>query len=152
MDEVTSLPIEAMRAAILEVQPRLRAHPDAVGQEAFALHHHFAPGTYAREIELPAGSLVVGRIHRHAHVNVISKGYVLVATPDGAEELRAPKTFISAPGTKRVVYAVEDTVWTTVHLNEAEERDPDKLVETLTAPTFEALDAEAALAIGVDNQ
>jgi hypothetical protein len=49
-------------------------------------------------------------------------------------------TFISAPGTKRVVYAVEDTVWTTVHVSN--ETDLDKLETQLIAPTFEALAAE----------
>jgi hypothetical protein len=81
-----TLPVEATRAAILAVEREMRSRPDAVGPEAFVTRHHFAPGSYAREIEIPAGSRVVGKIHRHAHVNVISKGHVLVATPDGVAE------------------------------------------------------------------
>lgn len=78
--------------------------------------HHFAPGQYAREIFLPAGSLVVGKIHKHAHVNIISKGLVEVYTEgEGLLTLAAPLTFVSTPGSQRVVRVLEDTVWTTVH-------------------------------------
>lgn len=78
--------------------------------------HHFAPGQYAREIFLPAGSLVVGKIHKHAHVNIISKGRVEVYTEgEGLLTLAAPLTFISTTGSQRVVRVLEDTVWTTVH-------------------------------------
>ena len=85
------------------------------------LVHHFAPGLYAREILLPKDSLVVGKIHKHSHVNNISKGSVIVYTEFGMEEYHAPCQFISKPGTKRAVYALEDTVWTTYHpTNETE--------------------------------
>lgn len=53
------------------------------------LIHHFAPGLYAREIFLPKGLIIIGKIHRHAHVNTISKGHVIVATEFGTEELKA---------------------------------------------------------------
>lgn len=101
------------------------------------LNHHFAPGAYAREILLPAGSLVVGKIHKHAHINVISKGRVIVITETGMITMEAPYTFVSAPGTKRVVFAVEDTVWTTVHVTT--ETDLEKLEEEIIAPSYEAL-------------
>ena len=141
--DIAHTPIEFVREIILEVERQMRARPDAVGPEAFVTRHHFAPGTYAREIELPAGSRVVGKIHRESHVNVISKGHCLVATPDGGvEELCAPFTFISAPGTKRVVWALADTVWTTIHANPANVTDLDKLEAQLISPTFEALAAD----------
>lgn len=92
---------------------------DCLDEKDFVTRHHFAPGQYAREIELPAGKVVIGKIHKHAHVNVISKGKVLVFTEgEGVLELKAPITFISSPGTKRVVYALWDTVWTTVHVTD----------------------------------
>jgi hypothetical protein len=68
---------------------------------------------------LPAGLVVVGKIHKHAHINVISKGRVQVFTEqEGVLELAAPCTFVSSPGTKRVVYVLEETVWTTVHVTD----------------------------------
>lgn len=104
----------------------------------FPLVHHFAPGTYAREIRLPAGSLVVGKIHKHAHVNVLSQGRVAVYTESrGPEEFSAPRTWVSDPGTKRVVYTHEDAVWTTIHHNPHDERDTDAIENFVIAKTFE---------------
>lgn len=77
--------------------------------------HHFAPGTYAREIFMPAGTVIVGKVHRHSHVNVVSAGAAIVLTEFGCEEVVAPTTFVSKPGTQRVVVVLEDMVWTTVH-------------------------------------
>jgi len=89
------------------------------------LKHYFAPvvdeygcGTYAREIHLPKGSLVVGKIHRHSHINIISKGVVSVVTEYGKKYYTAPCTFVSEVGLKRAVLVEEDTIWTTVHLTQ----------------------------------
>lgn len=84
----------------------------------FPLKHHFAPGLYAREIFIPAGSVIVGKIHKHGHLNCISRGRVRVQTEFGFDILDAtesPIVFISEPHTKRVVYAETDTIWTTYH-------------------------------------
>ncbi len=97
----------------------LQSHVGEMDQIECQVNHHFAPGNYAREILIQAGTLVIGKIHKHAHVNVISKGRVSVATEDGVEELEAPITFISQPGTKRAVLALEDTIWTTIHPTES---------------------------------
>ena len=87
-----------------------------VAVEDFPIRHHFAPYTYAREMEMPAGSIVVGHRHRVSHVAVLSQGKVAVYTEfDGAVVLTAPCTFVSRPGTKRVLCALEDSVLTTVH-------------------------------------
>lgn len=107
--------------------------------------HHFAPGSYAREILLPAGSLVVGKIHHHSHVNVISQGECYVLTEDGVKHLKAPLTFVSLAGTKRVVYSVTDVVWTTIHVTE--ETDLEKIEAHVIAPTYNDLDK--SLLIGV---
>lgn len=87
--------------------------------ESCPVLHHFAPGAYAREMLLPKGMCVVGKIHKHAHVNVISQGCVTVFTEnEGVLTLVSPYTFVSTPGTKRAVFAHEDTVWTTVHVTD----------------------------------
>ncbi|OTG65837.1 hypothetical protein [Acinetobacter silvestris] len=93
----------------------LQKHLLEFEQVDIPVEHHFAPGNYARECFLPAGSVVIGKVHRHAHVNVISKGKVTVATSEGIRDYEAPITFISEPGTKRALIVHEDTVWTTVH-------------------------------------
>lgn len=86
------------------------------------LQHTFAPGSYARTIAVPAGTFAVGKIHKHAHLNIVSRGLVTVVTEFGRETIDArglPVIFTSQAGSKRVVYAHTDVVWTTVHLTES---------------------------------
>jgi len=128
----------AIRANILALEAAMRP----MEQIDCPLQHHYAPGLYAREILLPAGSLVVGKIHKHAHINVISQGIAIVVTEFGRQRLIAPYTFVSEPGTKRTVIAETDVIWTTIHTNDDECRDPDALVERLTAPDYDVLALE----------
>ena len=87
--------------------------------------HHFAPGLYAREMHVPAGVLLTGKIHRHAHLNVMSAGSAVLVNESGRQVVTAPYSFVSAPGTKRAFYAIEDMVWTTFH--PTDETDLDKI-------------------------
>lgn len=100
--------------------------------------HYFSNGLYCREITIPAGTLLTGKIHLTEHVNIVSKGDISVMTENGIERVKAPATLISKPGTKRVGYAHEETVWTTIHANPSNEQDLVKLEEKLIAPSHEA--------------
>lgn len=97
--------------------------------------HQFAEGLYAREITIPKGTLLTGKIHRTEHINIISKGDISVLTEDGVKRIKAPCTIISKPGTKRVGYAHEDTVWTTIHATN--ETDVEKIEAQLIANSHE---------------
>ena len=129
----------ASRDGILEMQEILTKVPGHVtvdnSETLFPLKHRFANGVYAREILLPEDTVVVGRIHRHAHLNVISKGHVSVLTEHGVEEYFAPCTFISGAGTKRVVYAHEDTIWTSFHGTRY--TDVDQAVADIVCDSYE---------------
>lgn len=119
------------------------------GADQCHLTHHFAPKVYGREILLPAGSDVVGKIHRHAHLNVIVKGRALVATEFGSHEVKAGDIFVSEPGTKRAVHAIEDTVWMTIHPNEADTQDLEQIEEYVIAPSYDALSFEDTKKVGL---
>jgi len=116
-------------------------------EEKCTLTHHFVPinekygcGTYGREIFLPKGALVVGKIHRHPHLNFILKGKVSVNTEYGKKYFQAPCTFVSEPGLKRAVYAEEDTIWVTVHQTEhIGEEHLDKIEDEVISPTYEEI-------------
>lgn len=102
--------------------------------------HHFSKGIYAREILIPKGTTLTGKIHRTEHLNIISQGDISVLTEQGIKRIRAPFTMVSLPGTKRVGYAHEDTVWTTIH--GTEETDLDKLEAELIAESHAALSVD----------
>lgn len=135
------LPIdpEQFRGSVLDLQAELLKFP----QIDPPLKHHFAEGSYAREMLIPAGAVIIGKIHRHAHVNVISKGRIFVATEFGSEILEAPLTFVSHPGTKRCVYALTDVVWTTIHVTD--ETDLAKVEDIVICRDYETFERERRL-------
>jgi hypothetical protein len=99
--------------------------------------HYFAPGLYVREMLIPAGTRIVGKIHKHAHFNDISRGTVHVFTEFGKETYHAPVRFTSIAGTKRAVYAETETVWTTYH--PTEETDLEKIEDEVIAKDYSEL-------------
>lgn len=141
----TEIAARTARAEIMRIQRECQALPDGHRMdESPPLRHGFAPGIYAREIHLPKDSLVVGRIHRFEHMSIISKGKVTVFTEFGEETIEAPAMFVSPAGTKRVVYAHEDTIWTTVHPNQDNVTDVDKLENIYTSADY----AELGMVVG----
>ena len=109
--------------------------------------HHFSPlveeygcCTYAREMLLPKGTLIIGKIHKHRHLNFIMKGKVSVSTEFGKKEIEAPAIFVSEVGLKRAVYAEEDTIWVTVHLTKHDkEEDMSQIEDEVISKTYEEL-------------
>lgn len=95
---------------------RLEAAMRATG-ECIDLHvvHHFSKGVYARELHIPAGTTLTGKVHKFTNLNILSKGEISVSTESGIERVSAPYTVVSPPGTKRVAFAHTDCIWTTIH-------------------------------------
>lgn len=97
------------------------------------VRHYFANGLYAREVVIPRDAVVTGKIHKTQHLNIVSAGEISVWTGlEGWKRVKAPCTFIAEPGTRRVGYAHEDTVWTTIHATS--ETDLDALEAALIEP------------------
>ena len=125
--------MEALEAAIL-------SDPDSVVEE-LPTNHYFAHGTYTREMFLPEGTVLTGKIHRHSCINIISKGKILAVTDEGEYEIAAPHIFVSGPGVKKAGYALEDTIWINVHPWVGEE-DLDLIEHEVIIPSYEALEME----------
>lgn len=104
------------------------------------LEHSFSDGIYVRQISIPAGTLLTGKIHKHDHPNFLLKGEVIVVTEDGEETLIAPRAMMSKAGTKRALYAVTDLVWTTIHHNPTNTQDLDELEKIVIAPSYKDFD------------
>lgn len=120
----------AARQKILALQDKVGRLP----QVQIATRHYFSKGLYAREVFIPKGAIVVGKIHKFESLNILSQGDITILTEFGAQRVQAPYTVVSPPLTKRVGYAHEDTVWTTVHATD--ETDLEKLEDELICPTF----------------
>lgn len=128
-----------MREAILHLEKEMTKMPDALigDNDLCPLTHTFADGMYVREIFIPKGTAIVGKIHKHSHPNFLQSGEVTVFTEEGGlERIKAPRSIISPAGTKRVVYAHQDTVWITVHSNPYNITDLDKLEDMIISKNY----------------
>jgi hypothetical protein len=104
-------------------------------QVEIPVRHIFSNGLYAREITAPAGVIMSGMVHKTEHLNIMSKGEVSVMTEDGMKRFKAPCTFVSKPGTKRIGYVHQEMVWTTIHATT--ETDLGKLEAALVTRSFD---------------
>lgn len=109
------------------IEAEILKHP----QTEPVINHHFSPGIYARELHIPAGAILTGRVHKYENLNILSSGEMAVLTDDGMKRVSAPFTVVSPPGTKRVAYAFTDCVWTTILATD--ETDPDVIEQFFTA-------------------
>ena len=106
--------------------------PDNV--EDFTNHYH-CEGAYVREYVLPKGHFVTGKIHKKACINIVLQGKVKVVQSDGESIVEAPYIYISEPGEKKALYALEDTRFLNVHATE--ETDQELLEQEFTIPAPE---------------
>lgn len=93
--------------------------------------HHFSDGVYARELFIPKGTLLTGKIHKFRQLNIMTRGVMDVLVDDQIKRVTAPFVVVSPAGTKRVAYAHEDTVWITIH--GTEETDLEKIEQHFIA-------------------
>lgn len=97
--------IEALQAIMLESGETLELET----------RHHFAHGTYTRELYVPAGVVLTGKIHKHTCINILAKGTIVVTDGGIEREISAPYTFVSPAGAKKAGFALTDVVWINVH-------------------------------------
>lgn len=131
-DEIRSL-IDELQSRAVEIEKQ------GGGVEA-PVKHHFSKGVYAREMFIPKGAFVIGKIHKHQNLNILSKGDLSVLSVDGIMRVKAPFTIVSGPGVKRAVYAHEDCIWTTIH--GTDETDVDKIEEIFIAKSYDDVVSE----------
>ena len=106
---------EAFGVSQRDAVERLQDEMAKMPQVELPTEHLFADGMYCRVLPRKAGTLIVGKVHKKEHFYMVVQGRVLVTTDEGAREIAAPKVIVSSPGTKRAVFAIEDSVCLTVH-------------------------------------
>lgn len=136
-------PISLTGTDRLERREQIAALQDYMQREVSAEHHveceikhYFASGVYVREMHAPAGTLIVGKIHKAPHITVLVKGKITITTEEGSQTIEAPLTLVAAPGMKRVGYCHTDVIWQSIH-NVGEERDLERIEEALIAKDFD---------------
>lgn len=124
----------ARREWIVALTNRLLALP-ALEKREFEVKHTFLPGLYMRELLIPKGSLLVGKIHRLPCLNVVSKGDISVVTELGGGRVQAGYSAPSPAGIQKVGYAHEDTIF--VNVFRTDETDTGKIEDVISFSNYE---------------
>ena len=89
---------------------KLQAEMVKMPQAELQTEHYFSEGMYCRKLTRPAGTLIVGKVHKKSHFFLCAKGEIIAWTESGMRTLKAGDIIESQPGTKRVTYAISDAL------------------------------------------
>jgi hypothetical protein len=139
------LTVPEFREWIDAMEVTLCGHEDAhiKGAELddfYPLTHMFTPGLYTRQIFMPADTVCITRIHLYEHPFVVSKGRVSIYDGEKIITVEAPYHGVTKPGTKRIIYNHEDTVWTTFHVTEKSDLESIEEFAPLVCDKWEDFD------------
>lgn len=73
--------------------------------------HYFGENVYARSLLIPAGTAVVGKIHKQDRICIIAQGECVFADEFHSGRVAAPWIGEFKAGTKTCVFAFTDTLW-----------------------------------------
>lgn len=94
-----------------------------------AVSHHFSDGLYAKQIDVPAGTVIMKHTHSFSHLSILAKGEVAVLVGEDVEIVYAPACLEVKAGITHGVKAITDCVWFCIHATD--EKDPDQIDEVL---------------------
>jgi len=100
---------------IKRLEQYLMTLPGAILGKDYPTIHRFCKDLYSREIEVPKGHLLVGKMHAKQNFFVMLTGEITIWTEIGMQRLKAPQVLVTQPGTKRVIYAHETCQMITFH-------------------------------------
>lgn len=135
--------VSTSREIISELQQYLVDKADGVNivkgrvTDLFPLKHTFADELYLRQMSMQKNSFLVGAIHKHLHVWFLLTGHITVVTEESTEEYVAPCYTVSTPGSKRVIFANEDSIFVNVHKNPDNTKDIDVLDKQIVCDTWQ---------------
>jgi len=83
----------------------------------------FTEGLYSRSGTMRQGSLIIGHIHKHSCINIMSTGKMIVNMDGVTTTIEAPCVFSSPSGSRKVLLVLEDVTFTNVHNTETTDLD-----------------------------
>ena len=116
---------------------RLQSEMSVMPQAELQTEHYFSGGMYCRKLTIPAGTLIVGKVHKKDHFFLCAKGEIIAWSEGGMKHLYAGDIICSKPGTKRVILAVTDAIVITFH--KTNKTNLDKIEKELIEPDELAL-------------
>jgi hypothetical protein len=116
---------------------RLQSEMALMPQAELKTDHYFNGGMYCRKVFRPAGTLIVGKIHKVDHLFMCVSGQIMAWTEQGMKTLNAGDIVESKAGTKRVTLALTDAIGVTVH--KTDQKDLELIEKELIEPDNLAL-------------
>lgn len=116
---------------------RLQHEMMKMPQAELQTEHYFSGGMYCRKLTRPAGTLIVGKVHKKDHFFLCAKGQIIAWSEKGMVTLNEGDVIASKAGTKRVTLAVTDAIGITFH--KTNKINLDKIEKELIEPDELAL-------------
>jgi len=116
---------------------RLQHEMTKMPQAELETEHYFSGGMYCRKLTRPAGTLIVGKVHKKDHFFMCAKGQIIAWSEKGMVTLNAGDVLCSKAGTKRVTLSVTDAIGITFH--KTSKINLDKIEKELIEPDELAL-------------
>ncbi len=104
---------EERREKIIDFEKAVQTMDDV--EHLTTLKHAFLDGAYFRQITIPAGVALTGKIHSHSTINMLTQGKFAVVTEFDQQIIEAPYMYISKPGTKKACYTITDCIFINCH-------------------------------------
>lgn len=138
--EQTSLSVHSFRETVTSLERQMLDSDNPLvvkgNSDSFPLTHSFSDGVYIREMSMLEGGIVIGKIHNRSHTWFLMKGKLKIANEDGVVTYSAPTYVNASSGAKRVIIALEDSVFVNVHPNPDNITNIDELERILTCETY----------------
>ena len=119
--------IDALQAVIMEM-PQCQDLPT---------DHYFNGGMYCRRLWRPAGTMIVGKVHKEPHFFLCAAGEIIAWSETGMRHMMPGDVIESQPGTKRIILALTDAIAINVH--KTDKTDLDEIEADLLEPEPAAL-------------
>lgn len=129
--------IESIKVPSREAVNRLQSEMVQMPQVELKTDHYFSGGMYCRKVFRPAGTVIVGKVHKADHIFLCAMGEIMVSTENGMKKLCAGDIIESKSGTKRVTLALTDAIGITIH--KTDKTDLDEIEAELIEPEEMAL-------------
>tara|TARA_R110000822_G_scaffold12954_7_gene46586 strand:+ start:942 stop:1388 length:447 start_codon:yes stop_codon:yes gene_type:complete len=97
------------------------------------IKHEFADQIYLRQMTMEKDQIVIGAIHNHSHVWFLMKGKITVNDNGEVIDHVAPCYMVSEPGSKRIIYAHEHSIFVNIHKNPSNTRNIKELEKELVS-------------------
>ncbi len=122
-----------LRSRIVQYEEILKQFP----QLDVPVTQYFSRGVYVRQVDIPAGTLLTGKIHKYPCISVVLTGACEVITEQGPTIVQAPAIFESPAGVKRAGRCIIDCRWITIHPYEGAELDEAAMCDLFHVDDFD---------------